>query len=147
MVSVILSIAGLVLAGALAIASWRVVGVLSHKNEPPVTVAHQVDPTAGMSSAAEAILAVEARLDKLTMAVADGIERVHRAENRINKTVTSARRLVREAGLEHAGVEAEYEELQPAHDEGIEPLPPMPEEVDGPRAVRIPGGHLEIGAA
>ena len=92
------------------------------------------------------IAELEARVDKLTFAVSDGIERVSRAESRIRKTVTSARRLVREAGLEHAGIEAECEGLQPADVEGIEPLPPVPTEVGEARTVRIPGGTLSIGS-
>lgn len=86
------------------------------------------------------------RLDKLTLAVSDGIERVSRAENRIQKTVTSARRLVRDAGLEHAGIDAEHAELQPSDGEGVEPLPAVPEAVAQGRIIRIPGGNLRIGA-
>ncbi len=89
----------------------------------------------------------DARIDRLTEAVAEGIVKVTRNENRIQKTVTSARRLVREAGLEHAGIEAEYEELQRGNDDPIEPMPALPEEVEAIRIVRIPGGSLEIGAA
>lgn len=89
----------------------------------------------------------DVQLAKLTLAVSDGIERVARAENRIQKTVTSARRAVREAGIEHAGIDAEFDELRPANGEGIEPLPAMPTEVETTRVVRIPGGSLEIGAA
>ena len=92
------------------------------------------------------IAELEARVDKLTFAVSDGIERVSRAENRIQKTVTSARRLVREAGLEHAGIEAESEELQPPDGEGVEPLPPVPAEVGEARTIQIPGGTLSIGS-
>jgi len=126
-------------------ASTAVVGriVLSHKNEQPIPAAEPESP----KHFAEDIGDLNARMDRLTNAVADGIERVSRSENRIQKTVTSARRLVREAGLEHAGVEAEFEELQPPDAEGIQPLPPMPPEVEETRVVRFPGGELEIGAA
>jgi len=85
------------------------------------------------------------RLDRLTLAMSDGIERVARAENRVQKTVTSARRAVRDAGLEHAGIEAEHEELQPRNAEGIEPLPALPAFVEPTRTVRIPGGEITIG--
>jgi len=85
-------------------------------------------------------------VDRLTLAVSEGIARVDRAENRIQKTVTSARRLVREAGLEHAGIEAEHAELRSPDDEGIEPLPAMPAPVDATRTVRIPGGILTLEA-
>jgi len=87
------------------------------------------------------------RIDKLTLAVDEGITRVSRAENRVAKTVTSARRLVREAGLDHPGIEAEYAELQSPDAGGNEPLPAVSEEVAATRTVRIPGGSLEIGAA
>jgi len=90
---------------------------------------------------------LERRLDDFEIAVSEGIARVTRHEKRIQKTVTSARRLVREAGLEHAGIEAEYAELRDGDGEGIEPLPAMPEEVEAVRVVRFPGGSLEIGAA
>lgn len=88
-----------------------------------------------------------AEFAELKLAVDEGIRRVDRAENRIQKTVTSARRLVRENGLEHAGIEAEYSELQSGDDEVVQPLPPLPARVAGTRTVRIPGGRLEIGAA
>jgi len=108
---------------------------------PPAGEAPDTDKLNGV------LVEINDRIDKLTLAVSDGIERVSRAENRIQKSVTSARRLVREAGLEHAGIEAEFAELQPADDPGIEPLPAMPAGVDQGREVRIPGGHLTIGAA
>jgi len=86
------------------------------------------------------------RMDGLTVAVSEGIAGYRRHEKRIQKTVSSARRLVREAGLEHAGIEAEYSELRPRDAEAIEPLSAVPEEVEPARTVRIPGGHLQIGA-
>jgi len=95
----------------------------------------------------DAIDKLESRVDKLTLAVSDGIERVHRAETRVAKTVTNARRLVRNAGLEHEGLEAEHEEIRARDDEGVEELPPMPTPVEETRTIRIPGGRLEIGAA
>jgi len=81
------------------------------------------------------------RMEALTLAVSDGIARVDRADKRIQKTVTSARRLIRENGLEHAGIEAEYEELQSGDDEpsgGGEVLP-LYEEVAPPTRSGIPG--------
>jgi len=81
-------------------------------------------------------------VDRLKLAVSDGIERVHRAETRIAKTVQSARRLVRENGLEHPGIEAEADELRERDDTGSpEPeLQLMPPRVDTPaRPTGIPG--------
>lgn len=86
-------------------------------------------------------------MKSLTLAVAEGIERVTRAEKRIQKQVTGARRLVREAGLEHPGIEAEFAELESRDAEAGQELPPVPTPLEERRAVRIPGGHLEIGAA
>jgi len=77
----------------------------------------------------------------LRLAVDHGIARVDRAEKRIQKTVTSARRLLREEGLEHAGIEAEYEQLQPG-DAGpgdSDPMLPLYEEVEAPTRTGIPG--------
>jgi len=82
------------------------------------------------------------RIDALTLAVAEGIKGYKRAENRVQKTVTSARRLVRESGLEHAGIEAEYDELQSRDDEPVhvsEVLPLLPEmESDPPTHIPWP---------
>lgn len=55
---------------------------------------------------------LQRQIDRLTLAVSDGIERVARAESRVSKTVTSARRLLKDSGLEHAGIEAEAEEIR-----------------------------------
>lgn len=82
-----------------------------------------------------------AKLEDLTLGVAEGIKRVDRAENRVQKTVTSARRQLREAGLEHAGIEAEFEELHTSDEGGSEDqgVLPLQEAVvrDGPSG--IPG--------
>jgi len=80
-------------------------------------------------------------IESLTLAVSDGIARVDRAENRISKTVTSARRLVREAGLEHAGIEAEYTELHDGDEPPSEPVevPKVQEDLGLHRPSGIPG--------
>jgi len=114
--------------------------VLRPKNAPVTTVPYPV-PTEDLDLRMHTLTDDMARL---TIAVSEGIARVDRHEKRVQKTVTSARRLVREAGLEHAGIEAESEELQSAHDEGVEPLPAMPAQVAETRTIRIPGGHLEV---
>jgi len=74
------------------------------------------------------------RIDELLIAVDEGIKGVARAENRVQKTVSRARRLLRESGLEHAGLEAEALELREADEErSPEPeLPAMPEPVGAP---------------
>lgn len=82
---------------------------------------------------------------RLKAAIAEGIERVERAEKRVQKTVASARRLVKANGLEHPGLEAEADELRERDGEGIEPLPAVPKEVEAVRTIRIPGGQLTLG--
>jgi len=116
-----------------------------------VVVTSRIDPLpapperVGPDPLLEEVADLTRRIDKLTFAVADGIERVARAENRIAKTVTSARRLVRENSLEHAGIEAEFDELKSTDAERVEPLPAVPEAVESYRTVRIPGGRIQIG--
>lgn len=84
---------------------------------------------------------IDARFETLTQAVADGISHTKRAEKRVQKTVTSARRLIRESGLEHAAIDAEFEELHDGDEGGSAPeeLPAVQEvlEFDGPSG--IPG--------
>jgi len=119
--------------------------VVSYRVERPVPVTEPSSTGVDEEKLNVVLIEINARIDSLKLAVADGIERVARAENRISKTVTSARRLVRENGLEHAGIEAEFEELQPANGEAVEPLPPLPEQVGETRTIRVPGGTIEIG--
>lgn len=60
----------------------------------------------------------ETRLNNLTLAVAEGIQHVERAEARIRATVGRARAELRAAGIESAGVEAEAASLQLVDGEG-----------------------------
>jgi len=80
---------------------------------------------------------VNQRIDDLVLAVDVGIKGYTRAENRVQKTVTSARRLVRESGLEHAGIEAEFEELHEGDGVGVEPGPAH-RESGAPRVPAVP---------
>jgi len=68
------------------------------------------------------------RFNALTTAVSEGIAGFKRHEKRVQRTVTSARRLIRENGLEHAALEGEFEELRDGDGApGEEPeLPSMP---------------------
>jgi len=84
-------------------------------------------------------------IDRIKIALSDGIARNDRAEKRIQKTVASARRQLREAGIEHAGIEAEHAELlerdeSPGEDEQLRLLP---ESVEPPRRSGIPGLSAE----
>lgn len=114
--------------------------IAKRRIEPPPTISHPINTHVEVFRDDDA----HERIDTLTLAVSDGIARTDRAEKRIQKTVTSARRLVREAGLEHAGIEAEYAELLPPDDERVEALPPMPEGVVNGRSIRFPGGSLTL---
>jgi len=87
------------------------------------------------------LMVLRAEMEILRTAVSEGIANVERRENRIQKTVTSARRQLASAGLEHAGLEAEAAELEQDHEPArqAEELPPVPESLvrDGPSG--IPG--------
>jgi len=80
-------------------------------------------------------------IEGLTLALSEGILGYKRHEKRVQKTVTSARRLVSEAGLEHAGIEAEYEELRNGDDEPSrsDQVQLVPAEVARPTPTGIPG--------
>jgi len=62
----------------------------------------------------------DVRFESLTLAVSDGIARSDRAEKRVQRTVTTARRQIREAGLENAGIEAEFDQLRDSDADPIE---------------------------
>jgi len=143
----ILSIVALAIAATFTAVLWRAVGVVSRRIEQPQPLADPVVSHDELTFLHKGVAQNEAAIAKLVLAVSDGIERVHRAETRVAKTVTNARRLVRNAGLEHEGLEAEHEEIRARDENGIEPLPTLPEEVAQTRTIRIPGGSLTIGAA
>jgi len=90
---------------------------------------------------------LHAEIETLRFAIAEGIERTDRSEKRVQKTVAGARRLVREAGIDHPALEAEASQIQSRDDEGggEGKLPPVPESVAPSRTIRIPGGELTIG--
>lgn len=138
--SILLAVTALALLALTTAVVWAG-RVVSRTYEPRATVGDR-SPTQNQLNTVQADLAtVQDDLKSLTLAVAEGIERVSRAENRIAKTVTSAKRLVANAGLEHAGIEAEDQELRERDGEGSEdaPLPYVQGvlELDGPSG--IPG--------
>jgi len=51
-------------------------------------------------------------VEQLTLAVAEGIERVDRAENRIKATIARARKQLKESGFESPGLDAEAHDLR-----------------------------------
>jgi len=86
---------------------------------PPV--AHRCASMDGLADLVTALANQSSRIDDLTLAIDVGIKEVNRVRSRVEKTVTSARRAVRETGIEHAGIEVEYEELldgDESHGEG-----------------------------
>jgi len=119
--------------------------ILLHTKEAPLLEIHSVSPDELAAVKAQ----FEAEIQMLTMAVDTGIAGYQRAEKRVQKTVAGARRLLREAGIEHAPLEAEAAQLQSRDDEGSGEgkLPAVPESVAPPRTIRIPGGKLTIGVA
>jgi len=115
-----------------------------------------IDPTPVLEILERKIAQNRDAIAHLVVAVSDGIAHTSRHEKRISKQVTGARRLLKENGLEHAGLEAEYAEIrdndaEPSEEEGVLPLRAPVEEVE--RDSGIPGlsnadiEHLkEIGA-
>ena len=92
---------------------------------------------------------VEERLDannklmkELTIAVAEGIERVDRSERRVKATVARARKELKERGYTDPGLEAEAHELRVVdgdrgEDGAVQPVPTeMAEPADAPSSVR-----------
>lgn len=66
----------------------------------------------------DAIEQLAKRIDELTHAVAEGIERVDRSERRVKSVVQRAKRRLEEAGFHDDGVEAESEQLRLIHGDG-----------------------------
>jgi len=58
------------------------------------------------------IAALAAKIEDLTLAVGEGIQRVRRTENRVRAVVDGARRELADAGFASSGVEAEATELE-----------------------------------
>lgn len=92
------------------------------------------------------IAALALRIDELTSAVSEGILRVQRSENRVRAIVQGARRELAEQGFEHAGVEAELEQLriEDGNSGEPQPVPAVPASVEDVTQVAssIPGVTL-----
>ncbi len=82
--------------------------------------------------------ALEVKIQDLTLAVSEGVQRVQRSEYRVRHIVQGAKRELAEAGFEHPGVEAEARELREIDGDPIEEsqLPPVSEVVED--AARLP---------
>ena len=83
---------------------------------------------------------IEAQLQGVKFAVAEGIEHVERVENRIRGTVKRARKELQERGLTSPGLEAEASGLSLVDDERGEgsPMPVVPADVVQPDS-SVPG--------
>ncbi len=75
-----------------------------------------IEDVVARASARENALAI----DRLTLAVGEGIQNVTRIQNRITATVKSARKNLAEAGIESAALEGEWGELEHVDAEGSE---------------------------
>ena len=77
----------------------------------------------------------------LTVAVSEGITGYKRHEKRVQKTVAGARKLLRDVGIEHAGLEAENDEIREFDEAGSEDeqLRLMPAQVADRGRTGIPG--------
>ena len=89
----------------------------------------------------------DVKIKEITLATADGIERVDRAERRVKATIQSARRKFAEGGYVDEGVEAEDQELRlvdgtGSEEQGLQPVSEEVEEVGG-TASSIPGVSIE----
>jgi len=87
------------------------------------------------------IVVLEAMMRDLTVAVAEGVQRVQRSENRVRHIVAGARKELRDAGFEHPGVEAENTELREIDGALSEekPVPTVPPDVAQAAHSIIPG--------
>jgi len=132
---------------------WAVIGVLKGigdaiSSAPPPQIEIQVpEAPAPVVQEHPDIAGLVLKMNELTQAVADGIQRVQRSENRVRAIVNGARRELASAGFEHAGVEAEASELRSldgdaGEDDGVQLVPEdvgVPEET----ASSIPGVSRE----
>jgi len=147
MAPLVLSIATLATLTVLIAMIWKVGGGLLRMNARQEPLPDPTDAKQAVSDLAKVVWGHGQELDRLKLALSDGIERVDRANKRIEKTVANARRLVAASGLEHPGLEAEAEQLRLADGEpsGPEPVPAMPESLDLPsgRPTGIPGVSFE----
>ena len=83
--------------------------------------------TAELRTQSDALEDLDRRVVQVTLATAEGIERVDRAERRIRSTVQRARKELAEHGYESDGLEAESKEIRlvdvaRGEDDGVQPL-------------------------
>lgn len=141
MVTVILSVAVAVVVVALVVGLVLTTRALPRAIAPLSPIEHTTDTNARLTALEADRDTHSIRFDSLTLAISEGIARSDRAEKRVRKTVTSARRLLRDSGLEHAGLDAEAEEIHDGDEPASEPelVLPVPEVVGDSRPSGIPG--------
>ena len=116
------------LVGALVIVlGLAFAGVLSRiravENRPSTRVPHPYDDEwirQALAGLAMADTELEGRVHDQTLAIAEGIERVARAESRVAEAVRRAKRRADEAGYTDPGIEAEVAGLQRVDGDGSE---------------------------
>jgi len=91
----------------------------------------------------------ESDLKRLTLALAEGIERQHRAELRIKATIKRARKELAERGLVDDGIEAEDQQLRLVDGEGSEAegVPPVSGDVGEGEQAAAEDGALSLETA
>jgi len=141
MTSAILSVVVGVLVVALVVPLLVAARAIPDNIEPPAAPQEHPDTISALGDLRGDLQVERIRIDTLRLAVSDGIERVSRAEKRVAKTVQGARKLLREHGLEHPGLEAEAEEILPLDVEGSQPelVLEVPEAVEHDGSTGFPG--------
>jgi len=114
----------------------RISEVWAHLEELPKVHQLALEAVAQAQDAFSTCQPLEARINHLTLAVAEGIQHVDRAERRIAGTVARARKLLAESGVESPGLEAEAYELRLLDGDArpAEGVREVPESVEPPPA-------------
>ena len=147
MISILLSVLGLLVGSSgLAVAIWVLLGS-NDENRPVAPAFDDSDLRTSLLDLGEVIEVLRAdyatwKAD-INLAVAEGIQNVGRAEKRIQATIRRAKEQLEEHGMESAGLEAEYRDLQSVHGNGSDQieLPEVPPSVAdcGDRFAAFPG--------
>lgn len=120
--------------------------LLAIDRQRPDTVEEVARVSRGLSDQYAMLLELDGKVATLTLAVAEGISHVKRAEKRVQGIIQGARKSLEERGLEHPGLEAEAQELLDLDGDPSEvsPLRIMPSEMgaaeeEPPVETGIPG--------
>jgi septation ring formation regulator EzrA len=99
-----------------------------------------------LDSVTREIEAIDERLQDMTLAIAEGIERVDRSERRVRQVVSRAKKQLEDFGIDDPGLSAEAEQLRldygvGGEQAGVQQLPaPVAHRVD---VTGIPGAWSE----